>query len=330
MKGLIYYPTFEPQSINWLKYSLLYIDQFSPIVPIRGSNQVTDVFKKISQETDLVNYIQPNYGQGVVATINAISQIEQIKTNPNLFKPIFKSENVIESWQNNKIWDTLLYAEKFSDQFLDYCLNNKLASIHPLGLITSNGLAGLYMTFLAEQIAFDNQASPITDLESLDNLSSFLRSKDVNSENKLTAAQTILTLKLPQEIESIKIEKFITFRNNSHIRHLRIAFNKTVESFYESVEKNFDPYTYLQDLSKTNLEYIKEIGLLFGGLTSATLGAVVLMSDLDPNKFEIAKQIVEGSILALTGTVAVNHAWKLGKDRKNARKFLSKVRKLDR
>jgi hypothetical protein len=39
LKKLIYYPSFEAEDINWLKFALLYIDVLKPIIPRSGDAQ---------------------------------------------------------------------------------------------------------------------------------------------------------------------------------------------------------------------------------------------------------------------------------------------------
>jgi len=44
MKDLIYYPTFEPRDLNWIKYALIYIDKFSPIIPDPGKTELSELY----------------------------------------------------------------------------------------------------------------------------------------------------------------------------------------------------------------------------------------------------------------------------------------------
>jgi hypothetical protein len=89
MKNLIFYPTFEPHDLKWLKYALLYIEDFSPIISVRGNNELSDVFLRIRDNTELVKTVEPTWQHGEAATAKAIVQIESIKTHPDRYAFLF-------------------------------------------------------------------------------------------------------------------------------------------------------------------------------------------------------------------------------------------------
>jgi hypothetical protein len=55
MREFIYYPSFEPQNLNWLKYVLIYLDGFSPIIPQSGEIKLSFLFRDIRSKTDLIH-----------------------------------------------------------------------------------------------------------------------------------------------------------------------------------------------------------------------------------------------------------------------------------
>lgn len=60
MKDLIYYPRFESRDENWLKFALLYMENFIPIIPSRGRIFLSTNYQKLIDETDLVQPYEPN------------------------------------------------------------------------------------------------------------------------------------------------------------------------------------------------------------------------------------------------------------------------------
>ena len=44
MNNSIYYPNFEIENENWLKFALLYVDTFRPIIPDERKNELSDLF----------------------------------------------------------------------------------------------------------------------------------------------------------------------------------------------------------------------------------------------------------------------------------------------
>jgi len=244
MENLIYYPTFEPQSENWLKYALIYLENFSPIIPVRGNSQLSDLFKQIITNTELVRSIQPTSNQGDRATTKAIKEIELIKEAPERYFFLFNEPNIIQVWSDHRRWNSNLYSEKFNFAFEEYCVNNNFGQPSNVGLRLSEELAGFYMTYLAEEMAFEGRLTPITDVPELDGISSFLRTTNVRQVDEISASQAVIDLHLPRDIESIKIQKFIDFRNDTGISELRASYNSTLEDFYSSVERDFDPHTW--------------------------------------------------------------------------------------
>ena len=326
MKDLIYYPTFEPQNLSWLKYALIYIDGFSPIIPQSGQSGLSTQFREIRDKTDLINAIEPNHRYSDNAATKAINELENVFRFPEQYRDKLNSVNPIRTFRNQENWHFKLFQEKYNVEFRGYCLDESLAMETDGGILLSKEIAQFYMTFLADEIAYQLKTSIITDDENLDRLSSYLRIK--GDEDLVQAAKITINLSLPKDIEEIQLSKFIEFRNDSSISELRKSFNKTLNDFLESVEHDFDVAEFLASLEKKNSEFIKEMGLFFGGLTSASLGALILLQSNDPNSIEIAKAIVEGSSLAIGGGYAMKKSWELNNERRNARKFLSRIDKL--
>lgn len=327
MDKLIYYPNFEPRDIDWLKYALIYIDQFSPIIPDSGKGSLKSDFKRIASETDLVKILKPQLWQGNSATTKALKEIEYIESHPDQFVDILGVININRTWKDPQNWKFELYKEKFNETFKYECLRKGLGKESKKGILTSKDVAQLYMTFLAEEIAFEKGANPITDSTQYDKLSNYLRAKSPKNEKRLIAAKTIVNISLPKNIRNIDLKKFIEFRKDTGIKELRQAFNNSLNKFYESLEDDLNPGDYIRNLESINTELVKEIGLFFGGAISTTLGGIILMNN--PDNLEAAKQIVEGTILAIAGVSAINKAWSDGKEKRQARKFVSKINEIE-
>lgn len=323
MKNLIYYPTFEPQDLSWIKYSLIYLDGFSPIIPESGQSTLSRQFREIKDNTDLIHEEEPMWWHGDSAATKAIKELENVFAHPEQYRDKLNCVNPVRQFKNQNQWNFKLYEEKFNVPFRDYCLKEELAKETNGGILLSKELAEFYMTYLADEMAFDLKTSPITDNPSLDRLSSYLRVR--GNEELLQAANTVVNISLPTALNQLDIQKLIEFRNDTSIQQLRKSFNKVLNDYMENIENEFDITEFAKHLEKTNQEFIKEMGLFFGGLTSATLGGIVLLQNTDPNYIELAKAMVEGTTLLIGGGYSMNQSWKLNADRRNARKFLSKI-----
>lgn len=328
MKNLIYYPSFEPRDLNWIKYALIYIDRFSPIIPNSGMNELSDLFWKLSDNTDLVERYIPKWQHGAAASTKTIKEIEFIQAHPEQFGGVLNNVNTIRAWSDRQNQIFKLYEEKFNIPFKSYCVENKLAQECPGGILMSKELAYLFMTFLAEEIAYNENATPITDNPKLDLISTYLRTREPKIENQITAVKTLIDQNLPEQIEYIGIDKFIEFRRDTGINELRSKFNKAFEDFYRAFENNTDITQFIQELNSTNKDLVTEIGLFFGGIVSIGLGGLILFNNFNASKLEAIKQIAEGTVFTVGGLIGINQTWKLGENRRSARKFLTNLKRI--
>ena len=175
MKKYLYYPNLEPPSTEWLKSSILYLEKFESIVPYNRQHLISDDYKKLTQETDLVSLYSPEYNQGERASIKAIEETEKLLNHPYRRSSIFNRVNVQRNWQNNQKWDYLIYSEKFSYQWGEYCVKNHIGRLTNEGLELPKELAFMFMTYLAKEISHERNGSIITDNVEFDNFSNFYR-----------------------------------------------------------------------------------------------------------------------------------------------------------
>ena len=125
MKKLLYYPNLEPPSTEWLKFSILYLEKFESIVPYNRQHLISDDYRRLTQETDLVSLYAPTYDQGERASIKAIEQTEKILNNPHKRSFLFNSVNIYRKWKDENNWNYTIYSEKFSHQWKEYCVNSR-------------------------------------------------------------------------------------------------------------------------------------------------------------------------------------------------------------
>ena len=329
MEKLIYYPTFEPSSMNWIKYSLLYLDKFSPIIPSTGDDQLSDVFRKIQSETDIVHPFRPSWEDGNDASIKVMNEMDTILAHPERYRDIFNRVNIGRVFKDSKQWNFKLYEEKYSMEFVHFCRDNSLGKEVEGGMLLSEELAHFFMTQLADVVAYKTGAAPITDLKKLDRMISHFRMKGHPEAEFIDTAQATIKLKLPANIEAIGVDKIINFRNRPDFSEMRQAFTRTLNSFLESVEcTESSPDKFINSLNKCNTALAKEMLLFFGGLTAISIGATILLNSNDPSSLEIIKQGIEGTIFLAGGGFAMNESWLADKEKRNARKYLTQISKM--
>lgn len=247
MKKLIYYPTLEPKDINWLKYALIYIDNFSPIIPKSNEKDISDIFKLISDNTDLIMTHHPTHNQGNRASKKTLIELENIQRFPNQYKDKFNVMDIEKSLKNVGNWDYVILKDKFNMDFSDEIIDRKFGIRTDNGLRTSKELANLFMIFLSEEVAKDENGNPITDVTEYDNLTTYLRNNETTKDEVSDKyIRTVIDLNLPKNIKDIQIKNIIEFRNSSEIKELRNKINRSVSNFYKSLENGEDPMQYLQ------------------------------------------------------------------------------------
>jgi len=327
MKRLIYYPTFEPQDIDWLKYALIYIDNFSPIIPNTGNENISDKFKYVIDNTDLVNVHQPTYNQGDRASTKTLIEVENILRFPNQYRDKFNIINIEKELKNVQKWDYEIFQEKFNMDFSDEMVNREFAVRTENGIRTSKQLGHLFMIFLSEEVAKEEKGNPITDISEFDNLTTYLRNiesrQDTIPDNLI---RSVIDLNLPDNIKNIPIERFVEFRNSDEISELRNKLNCSLTNFYKSLESGADPNKYLKFIEVNSDEITKQILLFFGGLFSCSLGASSIITN--PLSLESMKEITEGTIMTFSGVSAIKSAWSQSGDKRAARKFLTRLHKI--
>lgn len=144
MSSLIYFPNFEPQNEKWLKFSLLYLDEFRPIIPDARRDDISDLYKIIKNETDLINSYSPKFLHGEYAGTKSMEELDKILTNPERYRLQFNNED-IGNWEDQKKWNYVLYSEKYTPEFEKFCLTNNLGKEIKDGILVSEEVGYIFM-----------------------------------------------------------------------------------------------------------------------------------------------------------------------------------------
>ena len=324
MKNLLYYPTFEPANEKWLKYALIYIDNFSPIIPKVGEKKLTDNFRRIKNETDLIRSIAPVYEQTSLASLDTIERIDLIERNPDFYRDTFDVANVIRKFEDSNNWNYEIFYEKFSQPFKDELIKRKYAIESPNGLITSPELAKLFMTYLANRVAQKGDNYPITDDKKTKILSLTLNAFNNGNVKTQQIAESVIDIKVP-DLDKIPIEKFIDFRKTDGITELRENFNKSLDEFYKSMEEDINPYDFIKSLEEYEKSFSKEMLLFFG--TVVVVGIDAYTSIFDGDKIQILKNIIK--VTPLFKSISnITKPYKEENEKMKGRNFLANLEKL--
>lgn len=326
MKKLLYYPNFEPPNTEWLKFSILYLEKFESIVPHNRQHLISEDYQRLTQETDLVSLYAPSYDQGAMASIKAIEQTEKILNAPERRSFLFNSANIYRKWKDENNWNYTIFSEKFSTQWADYCIDNKIGKLTNEGIVLPKELAFLFMTYLAKEIAHERNGSIITDNIEFDNFSNFSRtqSPDLRTRNKFMKG--IINLVVPSNISELSIGELITFRNNNRERIK--AFNREVDKMENSITNGVTERDFIDSFNNTYSELTREVLLTGIGLASIPLAAYMLIQNKDALSTEYSKEILGALGIGIGGYYTVKQALLGTRDKRMSRRYFANLERL--
>lgn len=246
MNELIYFPYFEPENEDWLKFSLLSLDEFRPIIPKGKESKVSDTFKLIQDKTDLINPYTNLYEVGYQATKNTQKEISEIHNNYKVYKLSYDFRSFEDVFQNKLKMNYLIYNDKFHYDFIEFCKKRNLAIEVDEGLIVSPELGNIFMKNLAKQICNNSykESSLITDNKKFHK---YLNLNEDIKENKLkefSYIQSRIKLAIP-DIRMISYTDLIKFRKS--LEGERQAFNGIIN---EVNFKNLTDEKFIKELNK--------------------------------------------------------------------------------
>lgn len=244
MKSLLYYPGFEIQDENFLKFALLYLDEIRPIIPACvNKNMLNDSMKQILQDTDLIYPYEPTYNDGFVASVLAISYLEHMNYK-NIRNPINRG---IRS--NVEVQNYTLYSDKYIHEFETFCLKNDLGRECNEGICVSSNIAYIYMSILADVISRENEMETITDFEQYADplLSRPIRYKE--NIKKINTLRREIQFHMPVDMRRIPLDNFIKLRTDEKFNVARKSFVKELNKVLDRKDvdlNSIDFYDYLE------------------------------------------------------------------------------------
>lgn len=326
MEPLIYYPNFEPPSDTWLKFSLLYFENFKSIVPYNRRHLISDNFRLVERETDLVSLYAPDYEDGYRASLQSIEEVQKFLSNTYDRSPLFRQINVLRNWHNPDNWSFLIFREKFSDNWVYFCEENNLGRRTNDGLLMSEELAFLFMTYLAKEIAFRESAAIITDNNRFDNFTNYARSTKPIVDKTARFAKGLFNLIVPKNLNEIPIEQLLDFRNKN--RHLLRAFNNELDNVQDKISTGYSHQDFIDSYNNIYSDYSREILLQGIGVASIPFSAYMLLQNPNTMTAEYIKEILGALGIILGGGYALNKGLKDNKTRRYCKKYLTNLERL--
>lgn len=328
MRELIYYPSFEVRNQEWLKFALLYLEKLDPIIPESGDAHLSDEYRMIVNETDLIQIHRPDYLEGESATLDAVAQIERILKHPEAFQGILSDANFLQKWKDQDKQQVTLFREKYTDYWEGFCTDNKIGKRSEHGLMLSRDVANIYMTILAQCVADSRGVSPITDDRLLDRFSIFSRKARSNNANTIEAAQGIINLKLPGNLREISLGDIIALRNKQNFKHQQRAFHEELERFLGNMEQANEDVKFEKSLGNIWNDFSDEIVRVGTGTVAFGLGVWLLFQSSGTAVYPALEKMGGGTALTVGSVISIRNTWKNTKTRRMARRYLADIQDL--
>jgi len=326
MKKYIYYPNFEPPENEWLKFSTLYLDKFESIIPYNRQYLVTDDYRKLQNETDLVDFFSPEYHQGEHASLKAINEAERILKRTYESSFLFNRINIVRDWKNPSSWDYQIYGEKFSYSWAEFCESEKIGIRNSDGIKLPKSLAFLYMTHLAKEVAFERNGNIITDNLEYDRYTSYSQIKTTSTNIRDNFIRGIIKLQVPKNIKEIPFKTLIEFRNKN--RELITSFNTQIDIIENLIGKGISEQNFIDDYNYTLNEIIRKIVKLGIDVATVPLAFYAMAQNSDTLNQEYIKEILVGLSISGSGYYGIRKSLYDKRDERMCKKYLAKLNHL--
>lgn len=328
MYKLLYYPNFEIEDLNFLKFALIYIDEIKPIIPLCAMDSLSEDTRIIMEYTDLLQPIHPEYNDSKLASSAAIEYFNYIATNRNNYTYRNRRTNFLTNGKR----DYILYEDKYSYEFRNYCLENNYGKLCTEGMEINREIAYSYMSILADVISKEKEIDMITDCKTYaDNYFKEVRKKPIVME-QLKQIENEIQFQIPVDMRNIPLENFIRLRSDERFNDARISFSRELAHVLDMRDRNimdFDLYDYFS----CKREIIGLIKDAFVSCAYATVSACSFRNVItNPEKSLVFWERVGngvGSLDSLKRTMGEMRGYIEELERKRqARRYLAKINRL--
>lgn len=335
MERLLYYPSFEVENEDWLKFALLYVDKLRPIVPASGQDTLSDTTHFLLEETNLYDYYRPRYEDSYTASLATLDIIDRLIRNPERYYRTFGTRSIDKKIIDSSQHNFLLYDEKYTYEFSNYCLRNGMASECSRGVLLNEKIGKIYMTILANVISEMNNFQCITDDSSMDQYNIFsrytnfrvgVRNNGISGASKFNVAKTNINLSLPKNLKDIGLNTIVELRNSPDYQQKLKAFHNELDRYIRLLEDNKYDGNFIDYLDESMFDIKTELLQLGPTLFSFGLGVWFLFSGQANIKDIIGTTLIGGAVAA---SVAKIHNFRIeNHDVKFTRKYLSTLQRI--
>ncbi|WP_163071119.1 hypothetical protein [Priestia flexa] len=332
MQEIIYYPGFQINNEEWLKFALLYLKDVNTIVPLEADCFLSDTHRFLLDETNLLNSYRPTYDDITKSTEDAVWVISRELENPVKMFGVLGEINIIDFWRQPQNQNFELFQSKFSNGFEEFCQERGFAHRSNNGIKIPYQLGITYMSILAHNIGDYNDMSVITDLAEERQL------RKINEKTwkynkrfeEVKAIQKLISLEVPNGLEEIPLKWIVELRNKDGFQKKLQEFQLAVSELSNMPNKNLTEqsvYEIKQNILSTKESLKSDIIQLGASLSATILGVQIVLSDGGGNP-ELIKELL--GVGAVANVPMIYSKVKRNWDRRLATRYLTDIKRLNR
>lgn len=333
MNEILYYPGFQINNEEWLKFALLYLKDVNTIVPPEADSFLSGTHRFLLNETDLLNSYRPTYDEIRKSTEDAIWAISRKLVNPVKIFDVLGELNIIDFWRQPQNHNFELFQSKFSYEFEEFCREYGFVSFSENGIMIPYQLGITYMSILAHNIGDYNDMAVITDLEDERKLRSINdKTWKYNKRfEEIKVIKKLISLEIPCGLQDIPLSRIVKLRNNDRFQKKLHEFQSAVNELTNIPNYNFTEQSVYE--IKKNISFTKEnlksdiIGLGVD-LSTTLLGVQIVLTNAGGN-LELLKEMLGFGAIA-NGLSQVYGKLQRNWNRRLATRYLTDIKNLDR
>ncbi|AZU61674.1 hypothetical protein [Neobacillus mesonae] len=331
MTDFLYYPGFEIEDDEWLKFALLYMRKVHTIVPYEADYYLSTKHKNLKDSTNLLESYRPSYEEGEKSTYDAIDIIQSLINKPNRNLDILGEVNILDFWRQGQNQDTELFNTKFSPEFVRFCNEYGLCHETYNGIKIPKQLALIYMSVFAHNIGDHRGMSVITDTKEQRRISKINNKawKYNPGFEDLKAMKKIMKLEIPVNLKEIPLEAIIKLRNKESFQTKLNAFHLSLGTFTSTPGMKLTESNCKEIVGNLNGSILDLVSDITGFTTSTAVTAlgVALVFSNDGSNFELAKEILGFGVTA-SGAFQVYEKFYNVRNKYLAARYITDLRKL--
>ncbi|MFP9126791.1 hypothetical protein [Niallia sp. BSM11] len=333
MKDIIYYPGFQINDEEWLKFALLYLNDVNTIVPPEADDYLSGIHRFLLNETDLLASYRPTYEEISKSTEDAIWAITRELENPVKMLGILGEINILDFWRQPQNHNFELFQSKFSYEFEDFCRELGFVSFSENGIMIPYQLGISYMSILAHNIGDYNNMDVITDLKEERKLRKINeKTWRYNSRfEEIKIIKKLISLEVPSGLKDIPLSKIVKLRNNINFQRKLKEFQLAVNELSNIPNSKFTEQSIFEikrNISNTKESLLSDIIELGTALSTTILGIHIALTNNGGNLELLNETLGLGAVY--TGLPQIYSKIKTNRSRSLATRYLTDIQNLDK